>query len=331
MSDNALDTLFLPFEKGIIPYPAGLTLFMGARAHPALGEFKNLYIEQVFYPYFQTVLQYDSKEHVAQGYAATLCLLPKQKEEAQHDLAQCAKRAAAGGLIVVCASNDANGNRIEKWMTELGLEPQSMSKNKARVCWAVKNGINDIADRWIEAGRSRTVTMDGEDWVTVPGIFGWNRIDAGSKLLAECLPPDFVGTGADFGCGYGYLSRAVLKRASVEKLHGIDADVRAVACAKQNCTDARFVSRCADLSRPVDGIYGLDFIVMNPPFHEGKSTVPLLGRAFITTAAASLKSGGVLYMVANAHLDYESILKTHFAHGEKLAETGGFKIFRAVK
>lgn len=331
MSDNALDTLFLPFEKDIIPYPSGLTLFTGARAHPALKNFKDLYVEQVFYPYFQTVLQYDSKEKVARGYEATLCLLPKQKEEAQHDLAQCITRVKDGGLVIAAASNDANGNRIESWMKELGLAPQSMSKNKARVCWAIKNGVNDTATAWIDAGRARAITMDGEEWTTVPGIFGWNRIDAGSKLLAAHLPADLSGNGADFGCGYGYLSRAILGRPNVKILHGIDADVRAVACAKRNCADARFVSRCADLSRPVDGIGGLDFIVMNPPFHEGKSTVPLLGRAFIVAAAESLRHGGVLYMVANAHLDYEAILKTQFSRLEKLAETGGFKVFRAVR
>lgn len=331
MSDNALDTLFLPFEKDIIPYPAGMTLFMGARAHPALGHFPDLYVEQVFYPYFKTVQQYDSKQQCVQGYDAALCLVPKQKEEAQHDLAQCVVRVKEGGLIVAAASNDANGNRLEKWMEELGLAPQSLSKNKARACWAIKHGVPDTASAWIDAGRMRSVNMDGADWVSVPGMFGWNRIDAGSKLLTQHVPDDLSGTGADFGCGYGYLSRAVLARAGVTKLHGIDADVRAVACAKQNCADARFETRCADLSRPVDGIQGLDFIVMNPPFHEGKSTVPLLGRAFITTAAASLRRGGVLYMVANAHLDYEAILKTQFAHGDKLAETGGFKVFRAVK
>lgn len=331
MSDNALDTLFLPFEKDIIPYPAGTTLFMGARAHPALKNFKDLYVEQVFYPYFQTVLQYDSKEKTARGYEIALCLVPKQKEEAQHDLAQCVARVKNGGLIIAAASNDANGNRIEGWMKELGLAPQSLSKNKARACWAATNGINDTAQAWIDAGRARPVTMDGETWNTVPGIFGWNRVDAGSKLLAAHLPDTLSGMGGDFGCGYGYLSRAILKHPGVTVLHGIDADVRAVACAKQNCADARFISRCADLSRPVDGIGGLDFIVMNPPFHEGKSTVPLLGRAFIVSAADSLRHGGVLYMVANAHLDYEAILKTRFTRVEKMAETGGFKVFRAVR
>jgi 16S rRNA (guanine1207-N2)-methyltransferase len=78
-------------------------------------------------------------------------------------------------------------------------------------------------------------------------------------------------------------------------------------------------------------IRDLDFIVMNPPFHEGKSRDTDIGADFIKTAAQALRPEGVLWMVANANLPYELTLKVQFKKADKIFEGQGFKIFRAVK
>jgi len=75
----------------------------------------------------------------------------------------------------------------------------------------------------------------------------------------------------------------------------------------------------------------LDFIVMNPPFHEGKKTDFSIGLGFIKSSAAALSPRGVLYVVANAHLPYEDLLQAEFKTVEKLHEGGGFKVFTAHK
>ena len=75
----------------------------------------------------------------------------------------------------------------------------------------------------------------------------------------------------------------------------------------------------------------LDFIVMNPPFHEGKLSKSALGLQFIETAAQSLKTGGQLWMVANAHLPYEEALQKNFKSCRKIFEGEGFKVLQAVR
>jgi 16S rRNA (guanine1207-N2)-methyltransferase len=70
---------------------------------------------------------------------------------------------------------------------------------------------------------------------------------------------------------------------------------------------------------------------MNPPFHEGRQVQNALGAHFIRTAAQSLKPGCALYMVANSHLPYESVLKECFKNFEKTSEEGGFKVFKALR
>ena len=47
---------------------------------------------------------------------------------------------------------------------------------------------------------------------TAPGMFSHDRIDAGSRLLAECLPETAKGAAADFGAGWGYLVGACLRK-----------------------------------------------------------------------------------------------------------------------
>jgi len=62
------------------------------------------------------------------------------------------------------------------------------------------------------------------------------------------------------------------------------------------------------------------------PFFQGDGP---LWRLSLPAAASALKREGDLLLVANRHLPYEDALREAFAHGEALAEQGGFKVYRA--
>ena len=70
---------------------------------------------------------------------------------------------------------------------------------------------------------------------------------------------------------------------------------------------------------------------MNPPFHDGGSEDKALGQAFIQRAHGALKSGGVLWIVANRHLPYEQVLTKAFKSAPLEAQTGAFKVYGARK
>ena len=74
-----------------------------------------------------------------------------------------------------------------------------------------------------------------------------------------------------------------------------------------------------------------DWVIMNPPFHSGRATVPGLGQRFIEVAASTLPRGGRLLMVANNHLPYEIVLEKCFHRFETLTEHDGFKVIEAVR
>ena len=77
---------------------------------------------------------------------------------------------------------------------------------------------------------------------------------------------------------------------------------------------------------------GYDVIVSNPPFHaHGREGRPDIGRAFIAAAAAALKPGGALWLVANRHLPYEDVLDARFGEVSEVASSGAFKVIHAVR
>src|SRR3546814_9644828 len=56
-----------------------------------------------------------------------------------------------------------------------------------------------------------------------------------------------------------------------------------------------------------------------------------IGRRFIAVAAEVLKPGGRLWLVANRHLPYESVLDASFGSARLVAQRDGFKVVEAVK
>ncbi len=327
--DPSLQTLFYTLEQS--PPPVGPALFLYAAPHPACAGLKEMDCYQPFFPAAQPLGAVADADGVPeQKYAAAFVLVPKQVEEAQAALATALLSLAPGGVLYAAAANDANGNRLLKWLEEKGVAGNALSKNKARCVIAVRpDMLPDLSD-WIKDAAPRAMDFDGVMLQTRPGVFSWNRADAGSRFLLRHLPVGIGGEVADFGCGIGYLSAHVLhKNIGPSALHMIDADARALNLARMNVPKA--VHYWADLARPVNGLPALDAIIMNPPFHTGKLTEAALGQAFIRTAAHHLKKGGRLFMVANAHLPYEKTLEGFFARVQKNAEDGGFKVLTAVK
>lgn len=164
--------------------------------------------------------------------------------------------------------------------------------------------------------------------VTAPGVFSADGIDPASRHLADHLPKKMGGHVIDLGAGWGYLSSRILHHEKIAQIDLVEADHAALACAKQNVIDkrARFHWEDATRWRPDAPV---DMILMNPPFHNERKAEPAIGRAFIQAAAQMLKPSGQLWMVANRHLPYESILATCFGDATEVAGDKRFKLFHA--
>lgn len=165
-------------------------------------------------------------------------------------------------------------------------------------------------------------------FVTLPGVFSADGPDPGSQALAAALPERIGPRVVDLGAGWGWLSGRILEREAVASLTLVEADHVALCCARRNIADPRATFLWADATGSLPGLQA-DTVVMNPPFHAGRTGDPSLGAAFITTAARLLSPSGVLWMVANRHLPYEATLAAHFRDVAELPGTASFKILNA--
>ncbi|MBU1385001.1 MAG: class I SAM-dependent methyltransferase [Alphaproteobacteria bacterium] len=267
-------------------------------------------------------------ESLAEGSAdAAMIYAPPGVLERRHALALALRALKPGGRLDALAPKDKGGSRLKKELEAFGLEVGESAKAHHRRCVVLRPETMTGLDAAIEAGAPRLVP--GLDAWSQPGIFAWDRVDAGTLLLAQTLPP-LKGAGADLGCGYGALATVVLGSPAVTALRLIDLDRRAIEAARRNVEDPRASFDWAD-ARAVETAADLDFVVMNPPFHDGGAEDRRLGQAFIRQAAALLKKGGVLWLVANRHLPYEADITAAFKRSQPLADKGGYKVIEAVK
>lgn len=172
--------------------------------------------------------------------------------------------------------------------------------------------------------------QQADGFVTAPGVFSADGIDPASKLLAESLPKKLGSHIVDLGAGWGYLAAHLLADAKIASFDIVESDHIALTCARQNLVDPRVRFHWADALN-WKATSRVDTVIMNPPFHTGRTADPSLGRGFIETAARVLTTSGSLWMVANRHLPYEATLTANFAQVQEMAGDGRFKVMHATR
>jgi 16S rRNA (guanine1207-N2)-methyltransferase len=253
-------------------------------------------------------------------------LAPPGAIERRRTLGLALRALAPDAPFLVMAPKDKGGGRLAKELAELGCPSHESAKRHHRICVAAAQGDSAAIEAAIHAGAPRFSESLGL-W-TQPGVFSWDRIDPGSALLMRHFP-EFSGRGADFGCGLGLMAHKILTSSRVKSLLLVDIDRRAIELCARNVDDSRVAILWADVRALSVGPF--DFIVMNPPFHEAGKETKALGRGFIDSAAANLRNGGQLWLVANRHLPYEAALEQKFRSVAPIAAEGGYKVIEAIK
>ena len=253
-------------------------------------------------------------------------LAPPGTLERDYVIAQALRVVKPGGALTVLAPKDKGGSRLRKALEGFGCAVTEDARKHHRFCFVARPDRPKGLTPAITAGSPRILEALGL-W-SQPGVFSWDRIDPGSAKLVELIP-NLAGRGADLGCGIGVLDGPILASPAVTELTCVDLDRRAVACAEHNLNDPR--ARVVWGDARAAGLEALDFVVMNPPFHDGGSEDKALGIAFLRAAADMLRKGGTCWIVANRHLPYEAALAAAFSEVAVRADLGGYKIFEARK
>ena len=339
--DPVSDTLFLPLAEGLIDLPEiGQVLFLRARLSEALQDFprEKFVCDQSFKPGHEALVRagFALNDGDGETYALTLVLPPRQREESRALLARAILSTAPGGTVMAAVSNTEGAKTVEGDLKTLAGHISSLSKNKCRVFWARidDRSDTDLIREWAALDAPREIEADtstGKPFTSRPGLFAWDHIDPGSKLLVDNLPPLLKGKVADIGAGFGYLSDVALSRyLTITHLDLVEAEGRALDMARLNLATYgdRVGYHWLDATKALPGSY--DAIISNPPFHVDRADRHDIGKAFITSAAKAIVPGGQLWLVANRHLPYEDTLKGAFKSVNVIAENGYYKVFRAV-
>jgi 16S rRNA (guanine1207-N2)-methyltransferase len=332
---DALKTLFHPFESGAVDAPlAGRFLFLGAEPGFRLPEGFGaaVHAAQGFRPHFRALEAAGHKvtpKPEGTGFDGALVLAGRHRGQNEDWIAQALERVAAGGLIVVAGSTDDGIASLRKRIGKLVELGGHLPKFHGVVFWFQRPADASEAVRTLQ---SLPGSIEGR-FATAPGMFSHERVDAGSRLLAECLPQKAKGAAADFGAGWGYLAAQLAERTKgLVSVDLYEADHASLEAARRNLAGQApppaFGFFWHDLAaEKVERKYEL--IVMNPPFHQGRAADSGIGQAMIKTASAALKPGGDLLMVSNRGLPYDQALKTGFKEVEELRNEGGFRVLAA--
>jgi 16S rRNA (guanine1207-N2)-methyltransferase len=327
-------TLFYPFERSEIRTPgAGEKALIVGALHP-VGlprdwAAKTDWVQGLrpnFLAFERAGLDV-SPEFAGRDYDAIAILCGRHRGQNEAWIGEALQRTRMGGLILVAGGKQEGIDSLKKRLAPSVAIEGSLSKSHGTAFWF--RAPSEIPDGLI-AAKASPFEKNSDGFFTAPGMFAHKKADPGSILLAQCLPSGVIGSAADFGAGWGYLSAALLRSSpELSSLDIFEADFSALQAARLNVEPlaggARLEFHWADLLQEQPA-RRFDLVVMNPPFHAGRAAEPDIGAGMIEAASRALKPGGHLFMVANRNLPYEKTLKASFARVEEIRNEDGYKV-----
>jgi 16S rRNA (guanine1207-N2)-methyltransferase len=285
---------------------------------------------------YKVLPEFDYEIDAEIGFGACLVVIGKFRATNEIMLQKAQALTAKGGMIIICGKKAAGIKSLRTRIAKTDEIIGNYSKYHSQVFWfhnrfeALKFGKD-----FPGADASAFDVSEGETiYKSGPGLFSAGAIDPGSRLLAGRFGDEITGEIADLGAGWGYLSVQLADRShNIIAIDLYEADWQAIKVCKKNLASLgnsiEVSTHWHDVAlEPIHKIY--DWVIMNPPFHQGRETSLELGQAFIRTAASILKPNGRLLMVANRQLAYERTISACFSSFKTLEEADGFKVILAV-
>ncbi|NKI72916.1 16S rRNA (guanine(1207)-N(2))-methyltransferase RsmC [Dickeya sp. CFBP 2040] len=252
---------------------------------------------------------------------------PKSKQEAQFQLFNLLSLLPVGCDIFVVGENRSGVRSAEDILAPVA----AINKiDSARRC-GLYHGCLEKQPAFAQEAWWKEYDVDGVSVRTLPGVFSRDGLDVGSQLLLSTLEPHRKGKVLDLACGAGVLAAAFARLSPKIRLTLSDVGAAALEASRATLA-ANGLEGQVIASNVYSDIQGrFDLIISNPPFHDGMQTSLHAAEMMIRGAASHLNQDGELRIVANAFLPYPALLDETFGSHEVIAQTGRFRVYRAIQ
>jgi 16S rRNA (guanine1207-N2)-methyltransferase len=276
------------------------------------------------------------------GFDAAILDLPRGRKLAQRWLAEAYAALRPDGLLFLGgAKNQGVRPAIQDAEALFGKASVLGYKKGSRVVRLVKDPAFRSQADWARLPGIAPGTWEQIDIHTpqgqfhlysLPGIFSYDRLDAGTRLLLDYLRVSPGERVLDLGCGYGIIGLCAAT-AGAGHVDLLDDNLLAVAAARRNVQNCAFSQAQVHASDVFSAVQGQTYnaIFSNPPFHAGREVDNQISAAFIEQSHTALVAGGRLTLVANQFLRYERLLAQRFGRVERLGMDGRYQVWQAIK
>ena len=163
------------------------------------------------------------------------------------------------------------------------------------------------------------------------GVFGYDQIDAGSKLLLlKAPPPPPAGNLLDLGCGVGSIALPLARRAPGSTVWAVDVNSRARhLCAANAIANSVSNVRVMAPDDVADDVV-FDCFWSNPPIRVGKNAL----HEMLLIWLGRLTPTGYAVMVVHKHLGGDSLQRWLTDVGyptTRLASSSGYRVLQSSR
>ncbi|MCJ8339293.1 MAG: class I SAM-dependent methyltransferase [Pseudomonadales bacterium] len=270
------------------------------------------------------------------SYSRIFYRISKEKALAHHIINSAQKLLCNEGILTI---SGAKQEGIKGYIERTGnlyehLETYKADKQNWAASYRQTGPLTQLLDdKNYTALRLLSGTSENKnpiEFYSKPGVFGWNKIDAGSKLLLEHLEEvyrhrDKPEALLDIGCGYGYLSvcAAKLYQCSVT---ATDNNAAAITACSYNLQHHQIEHKVVATNCTAAVTEQFDLVLCNPPFHSGFQVENDLTEQFLLAAKQRLRKNAVAVFVVNLHIPLERKAKKLFSGIQTISDDRHFKI-----
>lgn len=254
---------------------------------------------------------------------------PKSKAELSFTLAMISESVTTECLILVVGENKSGIKSLAKLAD--GQLDDCDKIDAARHCLLfaakmIKPQNPFLLDDWLKP-YSYTIKGTQVSVVALPGVFSQKGLDVGTQVLLENLPEKITGKLLDFGCGAGVIACYIGKIYPDINLHLLDVSALALYSAQETLK----INHLTGFTFPSNSLSNVtekyDYVISNPPFHQGLKTNYLATETFLSKIKSHLKAKGKVTVVANSFLRYQPIMEQAIGRTEVLAKQKGFSLY----